>query len=110
MTFFQVLGLRIYKTPFQVGAGCLSVMGVSFTTVPICTSVLNVLMNENGDTFEVAYGKFLGVLLVCCIIPPIISFMPIKIIRKIFPPIVCAVTIIMIGIHLISAGFKNWGG
>ncbi|GLI64085.1 hypothetical protein VaNZ11_007254 [Volvox africanus] len=110
MTFFQVAGFRIYRTPFQFGAGVLSCMGVSFTTVPIATSVISVLMNDHGNTFEEAYGKLLGTIMLCSIIPTILSFFPIRIIKKIFPPIVCGVVIMLIGVHLISAGFKNWGG
>ncbi|PNW77579.1 hypothetical protein CHLRE_10g442800v5 [Chlamydomonas reinhardtii] len=110
MTFFQVLGVRIWKTDFQFGAGILSCMGVSFTTVPIATSVIGQLMKEKGHTFEEAYGMFLGTIVMCAIIPVILSFFPIRIIKKIFPPIVCGITIMMIGVHLIGAGFKNWGG
>ncbi|EFJ52311.1 hypothetical protein VOLCADRAFT_115955 [Volvox carteri f. nagariensis] len=110
MTFVQVAGFRIFRSPFQLGAGVLSCMGVSFTTVPIATSVINVLMKEQGFTFEEAYGKLLGTLMLCSIIPTILSFFPIRIIKKIFPPIVCGVVIMLIGVHLIAAGFKNWGG
>ncbi|GIL94312.1 hypothetical protein Vretimale_557 [Volvox reticuliferus] len=110
MTFFQVAGFRIFRTPFQFGAGVLSCMGVSFTTVPIAISVINVLMKDHGNTFEEAYGKLLGTLMLCSIIPTILSFFPIRVIKKIFPPIVCGVVIMLIGVHLISAGFKNWGG
>ncbi len=46
----------------------------------------------------------------CGLIPIFLSFFPIRVLRKLFPPIVCGVTIIMIGVHLIGAGFKNWGG
>ncbi len=57
--------------------------GVSFTTVPIATSVLNTLMKQNGLTFEEAYGKLLGTLILCSIIPSILSFCPIKFIKKV---------------------------
>ncbi|KAG2448886.1 hypothetical protein HYH02_006235 [Chlamydomonas schloesseri] len=110
MTFFQVLGVRIWKTNYQFGAGILSCMGVSFTTVPIATSVIGQLMKEQGHTFEEAYGMFLGTIAMCAIIPALLSFFPIRVIKKIFPPIVCGITIMMIGVHLIGAGFKNWGG
>ncbi|GLC34611.1 hypothetical protein PLESTB_001242600 [Pleodorina starrii] len=110
MTFFQVAGFRLFRTPFQLGAGVLSCMGVSFTTVPIATSVINTLMKEHGNTFEEAYGKLLGTLMLCSIIPSLLSFFPIRMIKKIFPPIVCGVVIMLIGVHLIGAGFKNWGG
>lgn len=109
-SFFQVAGWRIFRTNYQFGAGILSCMGVSFTTVPIATSVINQLMKENGHTFEEAYGMFLGTIAVCGVIPVILSFFPIRVIKNIFPPIVCGITIIMIGVHLIAAGFKVCAG
>ncbi|KAG2500997.1 hypothetical protein HYH03_000819 [Edaphochlamys debaryana] len=110
MTFWQVLGARIRNCKYQFGAGVLSCMGVSFTTVPIATSVITNLIKNEGNTFEEAYGKLLGTLIVCAVIPAFLSFLPIRVIKKIFPPIVCGIVIMMIGVHLISAGFKNWGG
>ncbi|KAG2448887.1 hypothetical protein HYH02_006236 [Chlamydomonas schloesseri] len=110
MTFFQVLGVRIYKTNFQFGAGVLSCMGISFTTVPIATAVISTLMKEQGQTFEQAYGNCLGTIALCGVIPVILSFFPIRVIKKIFPPLVCGIVIMMIGVHLIGSGFKNWGG
>lgn len=58
-TLIQVLGIRIPKTPFQWGSGVLSVMGVSFASVPLFQSVVASLMAQ-GDTFDVAFGKMLG--------------------------------------------------
>lgn len=78
--------------------------------MPIATQVISVLMKEQGHTFEEAYGMFLGTIAVCGVIPIFISFLPIKLIKKIFPPIVCGIVIMMIGVHLIGSGFKNWGG
>ncbi len=63
-------------------------------------------MNEHGYSFEDAYGKLLGTIMLCSIIPTVLSFFPIRLIRKIFPPIVCGVVIMLIGVHLIAAGFK----
>lgn len=74
--------------------------------MPIATSVINVLMKEHMLTFEEAYGNLLGTLILCSIIPAVLSFFPIRFIKKIFPPIVCGIVIMMIGVHLISAGFK----
>ncbi|GAB4815854.1 hypothetical protein N2152v2_002900 [Parachlorella kessleri] len=93
----------------QLGAGILSVMGVSFTTVPVAQSVLGKLTSE-GQSFNEAYGKLLGTIALCGLIPLIISSLPHKAIRKVFPPIVCGVTIMLIGINLAGAGMSNWGG
>lgn len=112
MTIFQVIGLRPFGNRFQCmwGAGVLSVMGVSFTSVPIVQSVIATLKASKGYTFEESYGAILGTLLVSTISPALLSFMSIKAIRRVFPPIVTGVTIMLIGIHLTGAGLNNWGG
>lgn len=38
------------------------------------------------------------------------SFLPHRAIKRIFPPIVCGVTIVLIGINLVGVGIKAWGG
>jgi NCS2 family nucleobase:cation symporter-2 len=58
-TFIQVYGMRIPKTPFQWGSGVLSVMGVSFASVPLYQNVVGNLMSQ-GYSFEEAFGKMLG--------------------------------------------------
>lgn len=48
MTFVQVTGVRFPKTsPYQWGAGLLSVMGVSFASVPLFTKVISAQMVRN---------------------------------------------------------------
>ncbi|WIA22362.1 hypothetical protein OEZ85_004671 [Tetradesmus obliquus] len=108
-TLIQVLGMRIPKTPYQLGSGVLSVMGVSFAGLPLFQSVVGILMAQ-GDTFEVALGKMLGTSAVCAVWPMILSFMPARALKKVFPPIVTGTTIFLIGAKLIATGFKYWGG
>jgi xanthine/uracil permease len=40
MTFIQVTGLRWRTSQYQWGAGILSVMGISFASVPLFTTVI----------------------------------------------------------------------
>ncbi|GFH32172.1 uric acid-xanthine permease, partial [Haematococcus lacustris] len=109
MTLVQVTGIRI-GGKFMWGAGVLSVMGVSFTSVPIVQSTLAKLMKGEGMSFDEAYGHVLGTLCVSTLTPILFSFLPIKVLRKVFPPVVSGVTILLIGIHLTGAGLANWGG
>jgi hypothetical protein len=44
MTFIQVTGLRWRKSQYQWGAGILSVMGISFASVPLFTTVIKAQM------------------------------------------------------------------
>ena len=63
-----------------------------------------------GTSFADAYGKILGTLLVCCWWSVALSFMPPRMLKRVFPPVVTGVTIFLIGASLITAGIQNWGG
>jgi NCS2 family nucleobase:cation symporter-2 len=67
-------------------------------------------MQAQGDSWSVAYGRMLGTTAICAITPIILSFIPFRLLKRIFPPVVTSVTIMLIGIHLTSVGMKNWGG
>lgn len=69
----------------------------------MCSCVL--CLQNDGDSFDVAYGRFIGVLLVCTWLVVAISFMPEKMVKRIFPPLVPGVTIFLIGAALIGTGF-----
>lgn len=58
-----------------------------------------------------AYGALIGTFLVTSFFEMALSFVPPKKLRKIFPPIVTGLTVVMIGVSLIGkSGFLNWGG
>lgn len=107
-TMIQVTSIPL---PFnrQIGAGILSVMGISFTTFAPANSTIAKLIAE-GETFDEAYGKVLGTAAICGLVPIAISFLPHRAIKKLFPPVVCGVTIVLIGINLCGVGIKAWGG
>jgi len=156
MTIVQSVGIKHPKLGFQWGAGTLSVMGVSFTTMPIAQAVVPTLMREYAtlnhcglkydffavgnsaagspcaaaavgfqpygphgkscipycvnQAFDYAWGKMLGTLAFCALIPMFVSMMPYKRINMLFPPVVIGPVIMLIGIALIGVGFGDWGG
>lgn len=57
-----------------------------------------------------AYGALLGTAACCSLIEMLLSFLPPKVLQKIFPPIVTGPTVMLIGVELIGSGFKNWAG
>lgn len=59
---------------------------------------------------EAAYGAMLGTSMVCCLLELFLSFMPMRTLKKIFPPIVTSITVILIGVALTGTGMKYWGG
>ena len=52
----------------------------------------------------------LGTTTLCALTPCLISFMPAKIIQRVFPPVVTGATLIVIGTSVLSSGMKNWCG
>ena len=92
-------------------------------------------MKADGISGEEAYGKMLGTCMLCALLEVsgeyyvlcwgtkaypdmqsvfllqvVFSIFPAKLLRKIFPPVVTAVTVTLIGIALTGTGMKYWGG
>jgi xanthine/uracil permease len=110
-TFIQVYGFKFHPRLPQLGSGILSVMGVSFASVTIFQTSISEMMRTDKNTFNQAFGRMMGTCAICCIVPLLISFLPYKIIKRVFPPVVLGVTIMLIGIKLVGgSGFFNWGG
>lgn len=107
-TAIQVTGIPL-PLKRQWGAGILSVMGVSFSTFSPADKVLKTLIKE-GTSFEDAFGMVLGTAALCALVPVAVSFLPHRVIRKVFPPVVCGLVIMLIGISLVGVGIKSWGG
>jgi len=108
-TLINVAQFKIPGTKFFVGSGILSVMGTSFTFLPIFEIAIQ-QMKADGISGVDAYGKMLGTSMVCGLLELAFSLMPIKVIKKTFPPIVSAITVILIGVALTGTGMKYWGG
>eukprot|EP00980_Cylindrotheca_fusiformis_P030036 scaffold24233_cov117-Cylindrotheca_fusiformis.AAC.3 len=100
----KIRGKQLY-----VGSGILSVIGTSFTFLPIYEIAIRQMKNDGWEG-EAAYGAMIGTSMVCCLLELALSLVPVRIIKKIFPPIVTAITVILIGVALIGTGMKYWGG
>lgn len=130
-SFIQILQIKVPFTPYVIGSGLLSVMGITFAVVPVAQDVISILTSctcngiscsSNGScqscpqlegkclSGEDAYGHVLGTITVCCWVQVAISFCPPKTLRRIFPPFVTGTCIILIGVSLIATGFEYWGG
>lgn len=119
MSMIQITRFHIYKTRYYIGTGLLSVVGISFSIIPVAQGAL-AQMYANGYCPKAAdgtklpcpegYGAILGTSAICALVVVAISFLPPKIMLKIFPPIVTGPTVMLIGVKLIQSGFKNWMG
>eukprot|EP00217_Crustomastix_stigmatica_P001348 CAMPEP_0183818248 /NCGR_PEP_ID=MMETSP0803_2-20130417/61944_1 /TAXON_ID=195967 /ORGANISM="Crustomastix stigmata, Strain CCMP3273" /LENGTH=580 /DNA_ID=CAMNT_0026063137 /DNA_START=17 /DNA_END=1759 /DNA_ORIENTATION=- len=94
---------------FYLGTGCLSVIGTSFTMLPIFESAIAQMKADGTDAYD-AYGKMLGTVMLCSFLEIFLSFVPPDKLRKMFPPIVSGVTVMLIGVSLTGTGMKYWGG
>lgn len=88
---------------------CTFTQGTSFTFLPIFEIAI-LSMKADGFTGEEAYGKMLGTSMLCAVLEIFFSLLPGKTIRKIFPPVVSAVAVTLIGVALTGTGMKYWGG
>ncbi|ACO69125.1 Nucleobase:Cation symporter-2 family [Micromonas commoda] len=103
------LQFKIPGTPYVLGTGVLSVLGTSFTFLPVFENGISA-MRADGTDAEDAYGKMLGTVMVCSFLEIFLSFIPKDKLRRMFPPIVTGVAVMCIGIGLTGTGMKYWGG
>ncbi|KAG6042106.1 hypothetical protein E4U41_005654 [Claviceps citrina] len=115
----QINRIRIPKTGYFIGTGVLSVVGISFSMIPIGQRAFR-QMYANGFCPSDArgnplpcprgYGALIGTSSICALVEILISFLPPRILLRMFPPIVTGPTVMLIGVHLIESGFKDWMG
>ena len=99
------LSKKLFGKHLYIGSGLLSVMGTSFTFLPIFEIAIR-SMKADGISGEEAYGKMLGTSMLCAILEIVFSLVPVKTIKKIFPQVVSAVTVTLIGVALTGTGMK----
>ncbi|EOO00770.1 putative purine permease protein [Phaeoacremonium minimum UCRPA7] len=119
LSMIQITRFHIYKTPYYVGTGLISVVGISFAIIPVAQGAFAQMYAngycpsaEDGTPLPCpeGYGAIIGTAAVCALVEVLISFIPPKTMLRIFPPIVTGPTVMLIGIHLIQSGFQNWAG
>ncbi|KAF9174839.1 hypothetical protein BGX21_009136 [Mortierella sp. AD011] len=123
LSLVQITRFRIGKSQYFLGTGLLSVVGTSFIYLPVlqssvshmyesgfCQSTLDAAGNLVYSACPDAWGAFLGTCMLCSLLPIILSFLPPRVLKKVFPPIVTGVTVMLIGVHLVTSGMAQWGG
>ncbi|KAG9579175.1 Xanthine/uracil permease, partial [Aureobasidium melanogenum] len=119
LSMIQISRFHIWKSPYYVGTGLISVVGTSFATIPVATGAFSQMYatgfcpsDANGNHLPCpdGYGALIATSCVCALLEILMSFTPPKILKKIFPPIVTGPTVMLIGVSLISSGFQDWAG
>ncbi|PWN46039.1 Xanthine/uracil permease [Ceraceosorus guamensis] len=111
--------LRFFKDK-QIGTGIISVVGTSFNTLSAASSISTALYADGvcptspqGARLSCpqGYGYLLGTSALCALLQIGISFVPVKLIRRAFPPLITGPVVFLIGANLIgSSGFLDWAG
>ncbi|KAF2260756.1 Xanthine/uracil permease [Lojkania enalia] len=119
LSSIQITRFHIWRTPYYIGTGLISVVGTSFATIPVATGAL-AQMYETGfcptdaDGNQLpcpdGYGAIIGTCAVCALLEIGMAFTSPRLLKKIFPPLVTGPTVMLIGVKLIQSGFQNWAG
>ncbi|EGX91884.1 purine permease [Cordyceps militaris CM01] len=119
LSTIQITRFRLFKSSYYIGTGVISVVGISFNLIPVALGGFQ-QMYANGycpsapDGTHLpcprGYGALIGTAALCALIEILISFIPARTLLRMFPPIVTGPTVMLIGVHLIESGFKDWLG
>ena len=61
---------------------------------------------SRGYSIDEAWGKLLGTIMLCVWLEALISLLPNKILKRVCPPFVLGVTVMLIGVQLTGAGIR----
>lgn len=115
----QITRFHVYKTPYYIGTGLISVVGTSFAIIPVATGAF-AQMYATGYCPTAAdgtkqpcpkgYGAIIGTACCCALLEILLSFTSPKYLKKLFPPLVTGPTVMLIGVSLVASGFDDWAG
>ncbi|KAI5304166.1 hypothetical protein KEM56_006782, partial [Ascosphaera pollenicola] len=119
LSIIQISRFWIYGTRYYIGTGMLTVVGSSFAIITIASGAIK-QMYDNGycpkdsDGSNLpcpkGYGAIIATSCVCALLEVLLSFIPSKILKKLFPPLVTGPVVLLIGVHLVGSGLQDWAG
>lgn len=93
--------------PWQGISASYQTCKLAYLHCPLCiASKVSSSLQAEGNTFIEAYGRILGTQITCCWLAVLLSFMPPRMLKRCFPPMVTGLTIFLIGAGLIGSGLK----
>ena len=119
LSSIQITRFHIYKSPYYIGTGLISVVGTSFSIIPVTSGAFTQMYSTGfcptgADGTKLpcprGYGALLGTACLCALLEIGLSFTKPAILRRIFPPLVTGPTVTLIGIALVQSGFQDWAG
>ena len=115
----QITRFHLYKSPYYIGTGLISVVGTSFAIIPVATGAFAQMYATGFCPSDSAgnhlpcpqgYGALLGTASICALLEIALSFSRPQWLKKLFPPLVTGPTVALIGISLVQSGFQDWAG
>ena len=119
LSSIQITRFHVYKSPYYIGTGLISVVGTSFAIIPVTTGAFGQMYSTGfcptgADGTKLpcpeGYGALLGTACLCSLLEIGLSFTKPSVLRRVFPPLVTGPTVMLIGISLIQSGFQDWAG
>lgn len=119
LSSIQITRFHLYKSPYYIGTGLISVVGTSFAIIPVATGAFTQMYatgfcptDSSGSKLPCpeGYGAILGTACCCALLEIALSFTRPSVLKKVFPPLVTGPTVMLIGISLIESGFQGWAG
>jgi uracil-xanthine permease len=120
LSAIQITRFGVYKTPYHIGTGLISVVGTSFSTLTIAEGAMAQMYASGYCPTDAStgtklacpdgYGAILGTSCLCALLEIGLSFMSIRVLKRVFPPLVTGPTVLLIGVSLVQSGFKDWAG
>ncbi|KAJ4473879.1 xanthine/uracil permease [Lentinula aciculospora] len=123
LSLVQVSRIPLFRG-YYLGTGLISVVGTSFATLSTANAIFDAMYQDGTCTSIVgsdgtvvrnacpdAYGKVLGTSLICSFLEMFLAFIPPRVLKRTFPPLITGTVVLLIGASLIgSSGVPNWGG
>lgn len=119
LSSIQITRFHIYKSPYYIGTGLISVVGTSFSIIPVTKDTFTQMYSTgycptdtNGTKLPCpkGYGALLGTACLCSLLEIGLSFTKPAILKRVFPPLVTGPTVMLIGIALVQSGFQDFAG
>lgn len=119
LSAIQITRFHIWKSPYYIGTGLISVTGTSFSTLTIANGALAQMyasgycpVATDGTKLPCpsGYGAILGTSCLCALLEIGLSFTSVRVLKRVFPPLVTGPTVLLIGVSLIESGLMDWAG
>ena len=102
LSSIQITRFHIYKSPYYIGTGLISVVGTSFSIIPVTAGAFKQMystgfcpLDSQGNKLPCpeGYGALLGTAALCALLEIGLSFTKPSILQKVFPPLVTGPTV-----------------